>query len=175
MLLRNLIIGFLHASLLSGTLMLGGCTSLSKDQIDTAMIDQLASVEIITVPGRDGQVFSRNMRQTMFSSYGAKAQYRLSSSISLSSSETFAVRGVSSDFKKMTMSVSFTLTDISTNEAAFNNTVTANATLGTVSSTYGLEQSELQARKRLAKLLAERVRRRLQLYFLSIAQSTDNT
>jgi hypothetical protein len=173
--LRNFIIGLLHASLLGGALMLGGCTSLSKDQIDTAMIDQLASVEIVPVSGRDGQVFNRNLRQTMFSSYGAEARYRLSSSISVSSSETFAVRGVSSDFKKMTMTVSFTLTDISTNEAAFNNTVTANATLGTVSSTYGLEQSELQAKKRLAKLLAERVRRRLQLYFLSIAQPTDST
>jgi hypothetical protein len=173
--LRNFIIGFLYASLLGGTLMLGGCTSLSKDQIDTAMIDQLASVEIITMPGRDGQVFSRNLRQTMFSSYGVEARYRLSSSISVSSSETFAVRGVSSDFKKMTMTVSFTLTDISANEVAFKNAVTANATSGTVSSTYGLEQSELQARKRLAKLLAERVRRRLQLYFLSIAQPTDNT
>ena len=173
--LRNFIIGFLHTSLLGGAIMLGGCTSLSKDQIDTAMIDRLASVEIVPVSGRDGQIFNRNLRQTMFSSYGAEPQYRLSSSISVSSIESFSVRGVSSDFKKMTMTVSFTLTDISTNDVAFNNTVTANATLGTVSSTYGLEQSELQAKKRLAKLLAERVRRRLQLYFLSIAQSTDNT
>jgi chromosomal replication initiation ATPase DnaA len=85
------------------------------------------------------------------------------------------VRGVSSDFKKMTMTVSFTMTDINTNEEAFTNSVTASATLGTVSSTYGIEQSELQAKKRLAKLLAERVRRRLQLYFLSIAQPIDNT
>ncbi|MGB2491664.1 MAG: LPS assembly lipoprotein LptE [Candidatus Puniceispirillum sp.] len=173
--LRNFIIGLLHASLLGGVLLLGGCTSLSKDQIDNAMIDQLASVEIVPVSGRNGQIFNQSLRQTMFSSYGAEARYRLSSSISVSSSETFAVRGVSSDFKKMTMSVSFTLTDIGTNEVAFKNAVTANATLGTVSSKYGLEQSELQAKKRLAKLLAERVRRRLQLYFLSIAQSTDNT
>ena len=173
--LRNFIIGLLHTSLLGGVLLLGGCTSLSRDQLDTAMIDRLASIEIVPVSGRNGQIFNQSLRQTMFSSYGAEARYRLSSSISVSSSETFAVRGVSSDFKKMTMTVSFTLTDISTNEVAFNNTVTANATLGTVSSTYGLEQSELQAKKRLAKLLAERVRRRLQLYFLSIAQPTDNT
>ena len=72
--LRNFIIGFLHASLLGGALMLGGCTSLSKDQIDTAMIDQLATVEIVPVSGRNGQVFSRNLRQTMFSSYGAEAR-----------------------------------------------------------------------------------------------------
>jgi uncharacterized membrane protein len=85
------------------------------------------------------------------------------------------VRGVSSDFKKMTMTISFTLTDIYTNEVAISNSVSANATLGTVSSIYGNEQSELQARKRLAKLLAERVRRRLQLYFLSIAQPIDKT
>ncbi|MGB2235838.1 MAG: LPS assembly lipoprotein LptE [Candidatus Puniceispirillum sp.] len=173
--LRNFIIGLLHTSLLGGVLLLGGCTSLSKDQLDNAMIDQLASVEIVPVSGRNGQIFNQSLRQTMFSTYGAEARYRLSSSISVSSSETFAVRGVSSDFKKMTMSVSFTLTDIGTNEVAFKNAVTANATLGTVSSKYGLEQSELQAKKRLAKLLAERVRRRLQLYFLSIAQPIDNT
>lgn len=167
--LRNFIIG------LSLVLFLGGCTSLSKDQIDAAMIDRLASVEIVTMSGRDGQIFTRDLRQTMFSSYGADAEYRLASTMSISSSETFWVRGVSSDFKKMTMTISFTLTDIYTNEVAISNSVSANATLGTVSSIYGNEQSELQARKRLAKLLAERVRRRLQLYFLSIAQHTDKT
>ena len=167
--LRNFIIG------LSLVLFLGGCTSLSKDQIDAAMIDRLASVEIVTMSGRDGQIFTRDLRQTMFSSYGADAEYRLASTMSISSSETFSVRGVSSDFKKMTMTISFTLTNIDTNEVAISNSISANATLGTVSSKYGIEQSELQAKKRLAKLLAERVRRRLQLYFLSIAQPTDKT
>lgn len=167
--LRNFIIG------LSLVLFLGGCTSLSKDQIDAAMIDRLASVEIVTMSGRDGQIFTRNLRQTMFSSYGADAEYRLASTMSISSSETFSVRGVSSDFKKMTMTISFTLTDIDTSEVAISNSISANAALGTVSSKYGIEQSELQAKKRLAKLLAKRVRRRLQLYFLSIAQPTDKT
>ena len=60
--LRNFIIG------LSLVLFLGGCTSLSKDQIDAAMIDRLASVEIVTMSGRDGQIFTRDLRQTMFSS-----------------------------------------------------------------------------------------------------------
>ena len=163
--LRNIIIG------LACMLMLGGCTSLSKQQIDSAMIDQLASVEIITPSGRTGQIYSQSLRQNMFSSYDAETRYRLSSSIKISSSETFAVRGVSSDFRKMTMTVSFTLTDMHTNSVAIQNAVAASATLGTVSSTYGIEQSELQAKKRLATLLAERVRRRLQLYFLSIAQT----
>lgn len=163
--LRNNIISLVCA------LMLSGCTSLSKEQIDTAMIDNLASVEIVTVPGRDGQIYSQNLRQTMFSNHGTKAEYRLASKILIGSTEAFAVRGVSSDFKKMTMTVSFTLTDINTNETVIKNAVTASATLGTVSSTYGIEQSELQAKHRLATLLAERVRRRLQLYFLSIAQT----
>lgn len=154
---------------------LGGCSSLSRDQIDAAMIDKLASVEIVTMSGRDGQIYNRNLRQAMFSNYGVEAEYRLASKMSISSSEAFSVRGVSSDFKKMTMTISFTLTDIYTNEVAISNLVSANATLGTVSSKYGIEQSELQARKRLAKLLAERVRRRLQLYFLSIAQPIDKT
>lgn len=167
--LRNVIISFVCA------LMLSGCTSLSQQQIDAAMIDNLASVEIENVPGRDGQIYSRSLRQTMFSSYAAEPKYRLSSSISIGSTEAFAVRGVSSDFKKMTMTVSFTLTDIYTNDVAVKNTVAASATLGTVSSTYGIEQSELQAKRRLATLLAERVRRRLQLYFLSIAQPIAKT
>ena len=165
--LRNVIISFVCA------LMLSGCTSLSRQQIDAAMIDNLASVEIQTVAGRDGQIYSRSLRQTMFSSYAAEPRYRLSSSILIGSTEAFVVRGVSSDFKKMTMTVSFTLTDIYTDDVAIKNTVTASATLGTVSSTYGIEQSELQAKRRLAILLAERVRRRLQLYFLSIAQPID--
>ena len=166
--LRNIIIGLPLLFLLGG--FLGGCTSLSKDQIDAAMIDRLASVEILIVGGRDGQIYTRNLRQTMFSNYVAETEYRLASKISISSSEAFAVRGVSSDFKKMTMTVSFTLTNINSNDVLLRNAVSANATLGTVSSKYGNEQSVLQAKKRLAKLLAERVRRRLQLYFLSIAQ-----
>ena len=173
MLLRNIIIGLPLLFLIGG--FLGGCTSLSKDQIDAAMIDRLASVEILTVGGRDGQIYSRNLRQTMFSNYATESEYRLASKISISSSEAFAVRGVSSDFKKMTMTVSFTLTDINSNDVLLRNAVSANATLGTVSSKYGNEQSVLQAKKRLAKLLAERVRRRLQLYFLSTAQPIDKT
>ena len=167
--LRNIIIGLPLLFLLGG--FLAGCTSLSKDQIDAAMIDRLASVEILIVGGRDGQIYTRNLRQTMFSNYVAETEYRLASKISISSSEAFAVRGVSSDFKKMTMTVSFTLTNINSNDVLLRNAVSANATLGTVSSKYGNEQSVLQAKKRLAKLLAERVRRRLKLYFLSIAQT----
>ncbi|HAE09151.1 MAG TPA: hypothetical protein DCG26_03260 [Alphaproteobacteria bacterium] len=44
--------------------------------------------------------------------------------------------------------------------------VTADATLGTVTSLYGQDKSEIHARERLAILLAQRVVRRLQLYFL---------
>jgi hypothetical protein len=44
--------------------------------------------------------------------------------------------------------------------------VTADATLGTVSSLFGQDQSKAHARDRMAKLLAQRVVQRLQLYFL---------
>ena len=50
-------------------------------------------------------------------------------------------------------------------------TVTADATLGTVSSLFGQDQSELHARDRMATLLAQRVAQRVQLYFLENADN----
>ena len=49
--------------------------------------------------------------------------------------------------------------------------VTADATLGTVSSLFGQDQSELHARERMARLIAQRVAQRIQLYFLENANN----
>lgn len=161
--LRNIILSICLA------VILGGCSSLSRDQVNEAMISKLASIKLVTPPGRTGQIYAQHLRQNLFDSYSTEAQYHLTSTISVSSSETFSVRGVSSDFRKMTMTVAFALTDIDHGTKLFQHTISASATSGTVSSKFGIVQSELQAKTRLAKLLAERVRRRIQFYFLTTA------
>ena len=66
----------------------------------------------------------------------------------------------------MSMTVSFLLTDLNTGETLIEDEVIGDATLGTVTSLYGQDKSESHARERLAILMAQRVVRRLQLYFL---------
>ena len=64
------------------------------------------------------------------------------------------------------MTAVFTLTKQENGEVLLSDQVTADATLGTVSSLFGQDQSEAHARDRMAKLLAQRVVQHLQLYFL---------
>ena len=66
------------------------------------------------------------------------------------------------------MVVSFTLKKIDEEKILLNDSVTADATLGTVSSSFGQDRSELHARDRMAELLAQRVSQKVQLYFLDI-------
>ena len=70
----------------------------------------------------------------------------------------------------MSMTATFQLNDLDTGKILFADTVSGDATLGAVSSFYGQDTSENHARERLAILLAQRVVRRLQLYFLGQKQ-----
>ena len=69
------------------------------------------------------------------------------------------------------MVANFTLTKQHSDDVLLRDTVTADATLGTVSSLFGQDQSELHARDRMATLLAQRVAQRVQLYFLENADN----
>ena len=100
----------------------------------------------------------------------AVENYELISSISFSASSALSVQGASSTLKKMSMSVSFELRNLTNDETLIVDSITADATLGGVTSLYGQDNSETHARKRLAILLAQRVVRRLQLYFLNQSQ-----
>jgi hypothetical protein len=71
----------------------------------------------------------------------------------------------------MSMVANFTLTKQGGGDVLLRDTVTADATLGTVSSLFGQDQSELHARDRMAALLAQRVAQRVQLYFLENADN----
>ena len=70
----------------------------------------------------------------------------------------------------MTMSANFALHNLTNGETLIVDSITADATLGAVTSLYGQDKSETHARKRLAILLAQRVVGRLQLYFLNQSQ-----
>ena len=71
----------------------------------------------------------------------------------------------------MTIVANFELTKQGSSDVLLQDTVTADATLGTVSSLFGQDQSELHARDRMAILIAQRVAQRIQLYFLENADN----
>ena len=69
----------------------------------------------------------------------------------------------------MTMTSDFKLIEQAGGDVLLEDTVTADVTLGTVLSLFGQDQSELHARDRMAKLIAQRVAQRIQLYFFENA------
>ena len=71
----------------------------------------------------------------------------------------------------MTMTSDFILTKQSGGDVLLKDTITADVTLGTVSSLFGQDQSELHARDRMARLIAHRVAQRIKLYFLDNANN----
>ena len=69
------------------------------------------------------------------------------------------------------MVAKFELTKHGGGDVLLQGKVIADATLGTVSSLFGQDQSELHARDRMARLIAQRVAQRIQLYFLENANN----
>ena len=71
----------------------------------------------------------------------------------------------SGDLKKKTMTASIVLVDLATGEVVLSDSLSANATLGTVSAQFAQTRSDRHADERLAMLLADRVAARLHLFF----------
>ena len=162
MLWRNLKTGFFLTMLV----MLAGCSGVSIGALESRVDPDISSVAVIDMDGRAGQLYNRALRRALYVQGESSPTYDLTSTISMSSSSTLSVRGVTSTFKKMTMTAVFTLKKQDNGEILLSDQVTADATLGTVSSLFGQDQSEAHARDRMAKLLAQRVVQQLQLYFL---------
>ena len=162
MLLHSLKTGFIVTVLV----LLAGCSGVSIGALDSRVEAEISSVAVIDTSGRAGQLYNRELRRALYVKGEASPAYDLTSTISVSSSSTLSVRGVTSTFKKMTMTAVFTLKKQDDGEVLLSDQVTADATLGTVSSLFGQDQSEAHARDRMAKLLAQRVVQQLQLYFL---------
>ena len=152
-------------------LTIAGCGSVNISQLDESVSAEVSSVSVVETGGRAGQLYSRALRQALYLYGQSIPAYELTSSISVSSSSTLSVRGVSSTFKKMTMVASFKLKKSGGGDVLLQDKVTADATLGTVSSLFGQDQSELHARDRMARLIAQRVAQRIHLYFLENANN----
>ena len=162
MLWRNLKTGFFVTMLV----ILTSCSGVSISTLDSRIDTKISSVAVIDTGGRAGQLYNRALHRALYAKGESSPAYDLTSTISVSSSRTLSVRAATSTFKKMTMTAVFTLQKKEDGEVLLSEQVTADATLGTVSSLFGQDQSESHARDRMAKLLAQRVVQQLQLYFL---------
>ena len=146
------------------SLILTNCGDLTVRQLGTNNLQQIA---VKDASGREGQLYGRELRKLLHPGGKAVENYELISSISFNASSTLSVQGARSTLKKMTVIARFDLRDLGSGKSLIADSITADATLGAVTSLYGQDKSETHARERLAILLAQRVVRRLQLYFLN--------
>ena len=148
-----------------------GCSAVKIGQLDENVSGELSSVLVVETSGRAGQLYSREVRKAFYLHGQTTPAYELTSSILVSSSSALSARGATTTYKKMTMTSNFILTEQSGGDVLLKDTITADVTLGTVSSLFGQDQSELHARDRMARLIAQRVAQRIQLYFLDNADN----
>lgn len=143
---------------------LAGCSSIEMASLGAALEQRDVAINVVETGGREGQLYSRQLRKRL-SDQRIALTHDLSTSLSVSSSTTLSVRGSSSDLKKMTMTATITLVDRTTGDIVLTDTLSANATLGTVSSYFSQIRSERHGKERLAVLLADRVANRIHLHF----------
>ncbi|MDA8943273.1 hypothetical protein N9I04_04985 [Alphaproteobacteria bacterium] len=151
-------------------LIFAGCGDVTIRQLGTENLQNLQQIAVKDATGREGQLYGRELRKLLHIGGKTVENYDLISSISVSASSTLSVQGASSTLKKMSMTANFDLRSLATGETLITDSISADATLGAVTSLYGQDKSETHARERLAILLAQRVVRRLQLYFLNQSQ-----
>jgi hypothetical protein len=143
------------------------CGDFRVRTLSDSEYNQIASIQVATSSGRVGQIYTRQLKDQLMIDPGVTPTHALNSELSVSSASTLSVVGSSSTLKKMTMSVSFTLTNLATGETELKDAISTNVTLGAVSSYYGQDESETQGQERLARLLADRVANRMQLFFVA--------
>jgi LPS-assembly lipoprotein len=164
--MRSLQLGFIMLY----SLILTSCGDVTIRQLGNENLQNLQQIVVKDVSGREGQLYGRELRKLLHIGGKTAENYNLISSISVSASNTLSVQGANSTLKKMTMAASFELRSLPNGETLIADSITADATLGAVTSLYGQDKSETHARERLAILLAQRVVRQLQLYFLNQSQ-----
>ena len=152
------------------SLVLTACSNMSIHQLDQDNQNSLKKIVVTDIGSREGQIYTRELRKKLHVGGRSDEEYLLTSKIETTSSATLSVQGAASSLKKMSMTTTFELNDLKTGKTLFTDSVSGDATLGSVSSFYGQDKSESHARERLAILLAQRVGRRLQLYFLEQKQ-----
>ena len=150
--------------------LLAACSDVSIHQLGQDNHNSLKKILVTDIGSREGQIYTRELRKKLHIGGKSSEAYILNSKIETTSSATLSVHGAASSLKKMSMTITFELNDVETGKTLFADSVSGDATLGAVSSFYGQDKSESHARERLAILLAQRVGRRLQLYFLEHKQ-----
>ncbi len=148
------------------TLMFNSCSDISVHQLDKKVQNKLQMIAVRDISTRSGQLYTRELRRLFYFGGKTNGKYKLTTKITGNPSSTLGVNGAGSTLKKMSMAAKFTLYDDLSGEILIKGYVISDATLGTVTSLYGQEKAETHAQERLAILLAQRVVRRLQLYFL---------
>lgn len=149
---------------------LTSCGDVNIRQLGRENLHNLQQIAVNDASGREGQLYGRELRKLLHIGGKGVENYDLISSISVRASSTLSVQGASSTLKKVSMTANFDLRDLTTGESLIADSMTADATLGAVTSLYGQDKSETHAYERLAILMAQRVVRRLQLYFLNQRQ-----
>ena len=149
---------------------LTNCGDVTIRLLGRENLHNLQQIAVNDASGREGQLYGRELRKLLHIGGKGVENYELISSISVSASSTLSVQGASSTLKKVSMTANFDLRDLTTGESLIADSMTADATLGAVTSLYGQDKSETHAHERLAILMAQRVVRRLQLYFLNQRQ-----
>ena len=147
---------------------LAACSSMEVASLGEALQSRDVAIHVIETDGRNGQLYSRQLRKRLADQQIA-ATHDLTTSLTVSSSTTLSVRGSNSDLKKMTMSATITLIELDSGKVVLSDTLSANATLGTVSSYFSQIRSDRHASERLAMLLADRVANRIHLHFIETA------
>lgn len=150
--------------------MVSGCSDVNIHQLDNDIQKELQMVAVPDISSREGQLYVRELRNLFHIGGKAREKYKLTTKIYSTDSSAVSVEDASSTLKKMTMEASFTLYDVELNKTLVSDSVIGDATLGTVSSLFGQGKAETHSKERLAKLMAQRVVRRLQLYFLERKQ-----
>ena len=144
--------------------LLSACSDFEIKSLGKALYEQNAVITVVETGGRNGQLYSRQLRSRLQHS-GASATHSVSTSLNVSSSSSLSVQGSTSDLKKKTMAASIILVDLATGKVVLSDSLSANATLGTVSAQFAQTRSDRHADERLAVLLADRVAARLHLFF----------
>ena len=151
-------------------IVVSGCSDANIRQLDNGIQKNLQMVTVQDISTREGQLYVRELRNLFHVGGKAREKYRLTTKIYNTAASTLSVKDASSTLKKMTMKASFTLYDMESGKSLVNDSVIGDATFGTVSSLFGQGKAETHSKERLAILLAQRVVRRLQLYFLEREQ-----
>ena len=147
-------------------LMANGCSGVSIRQLDSEVQTKLEMITVQDIKSREGQLYTRELRKLLHISGKKNSKYTIKTNIYNTSSSALSIEGESSTLKKMTMVASFTLYETEFGKTLLTDSVIADATSGTVSSLFGHSKAEAHSKERLAILLAQRIVRRLQLYFL---------